>query len=241
MTSGLIDASIDPMFSINSTGNIVMINQAATKLFGWTREEFLDGNIAMICGGDHGAYHHMYLEEYMNGGDSGVIGQRRTLPAKRRDGTEFWVELTVVEVKTETGETYFCGHAKDMTEILKKQELMNGIIEASFDPLFVINETGIIQMINFAAVRQFGWAHEELIGQNLAHTIVGKEHAANHDEYLKRFLKTGVKKVIGKRRKLPARRKDGSKLWGTNAVPLVCDHCYSPLWIHTRKNRRIHD
>ena len=210
LTNGLIQATLDPIFAIDSSGRILMVNESATQTYQWTKEEFMGKNISMICGGGHSRYHNMYMQQYLETGETGVIGQRRVLPARRKDGSEFFVELTVVAVKTDSGDTYFCGHTRDMTEAFRKEEIMRGIIEASFDAMFLINERGIIQMVNGAAIRQFGWTREEFLKNNIS-MIVGKEHQKNHDRYLKRYMKTGVAKVMGKKRELSGRRKDGTE------------------------------
>lgn len=64
-----------------------------------------------IVGSEHTAKHDGYLKRYLETGKSGVIGKKRILPARRKDGTEFDIELAVIEVKT-GGEVYFCGYAK---------------------------------------------------------------------------------------------------------------------------------
>ena len=78
----------------------------------------------------------------------------------------------------------------DMTAAVaaQKKEIENlkyleVILDASFDALFVINDRGIIQKVNAASVKVFGWTMEELIGQNI-NIIMPEEHARKHDSYL---------------------------------------------------------
>ena len=85
-----------------------MVNTAAEDSFGWKRHEFLGSNISMVCGGDHGAKHDAYISRYLATGDTRVIGKNRELIAKRKDGSEFPIELGVVEVDTFAGETRCC-------------------------------------------------------------------------------------------------------------------------------------
>ena len=115
------------------------------------------------------------------------------------------------------GKVVFCAFIKDLSpekahqeEMKQRIDLMQGMINSSFDPMFQINEKGIIQNINTAAVALFGYRREELIGHNIS-IICGKEHAANHDGYMERYLKTGQKRVIGRKRKVAARRKGGAE------------------------------
>lgn len=201
--AGVIEAALDPMFQINEKGIITTVNKAATQQFGWSREEFLGSNISMIAGGAHRKYHDDYIRRYLQTGKAKVMGKKRELPARRKDGSEFRIELGVVELNTDYGgEHLFCGYVHDVTRIKKNERLFAGIIEASLDPMFQINDSGTIQMVNNAAVSLFGWSHQEFLGRNIS-MITGGGHGKNHDSYLQRYLKTGETRVIGKKRHLP--------------------------------------
>lgn len=207
----IVEASLDPMFQINEKGTIQMVNKAAVRQFGYSREQFLGNNISMIVGGGHAKNHDKYLKRYLETGITKVIGKKRILDARRSDGTEFPIELGVVEVDTFQGdERLFCGFVHDLSSIKKRERLTTDIVEASLDPMFLITESGIVKMVNKAALEQFGYKKEELIGLNIS-LIVGGGHDRNHDTYLKNYLTTGNTKVIGKLRQLPARRKDGTE------------------------------
>ena len=52
----------------------------------------------------------------------------------------------------------------------------SAIIEASIDPMFCINERGMIMMVNEAAIRSFGYTRKEFISANIQ-MIVGGGHA----------------------------------------------------------------
>ncbi|KAL9190483.1 hypothetical protein ACHAXT_007694, partial [Thalassiosira profunda] len=86
---------------------------------------------------------------------------------------------------------------------------LKGIVESADDAVFCIDQVGIIFLTNEAAVRQFGYAKKELIGANIS-LIMNAKEAAKHGEHLERYLKTKVKRVMGLKRELHARRKDGS-------------------------------
>ena len=102
------------------------------------------------------------------------MGSRRELPARRKDGSEFIIQLRLVEVDVpvEHGdERMFCGFILDLTEqkrlvskMKQERNLVQSILNATLDPLFQINEHGIIQLVNKAATTQFGWTRDEFIG-----------------------------------------------------------------------------
>ena len=221
-----VDAAFDPMFTIDSTGRIVMANDAAMAQFGYTYDEFMGTNISIICGGDHRDRHDGYMQRYLKTGEAHIIGKKREVPARRKDGTEFPVSLGVSEMKMQEGEDddssvtqerYFCAYLRDLTEqkrqekeILNSKALLQALIDSSFDPMFAINEHGIITVVNQAAVSMFGWTKEEFLGSDIS-MICGGGHSRRHAGYIQRYLETGQARMIGRRRQLPARRKDGSE------------------------------
>ena len=89
-------------------------------------------------------------------------------------------------------------------------QLERAMLDSSFDSMFAINQSGIIQTVNTAALREFGFKEGELLGQNIS-VIVAGGHAKHHDRYLENYRKTREKRLIGTQRELTARRKDGSE------------------------------
>lgn len=215
LTSGIIDASFDGLFVISEQGVIQRVNKASCKVFGWSEEEFIGQNINMIMPRQHAEKHDSYLSEYLKTGIKRMIGKERELEACRKDGTTFPCTLGLAEVAT-NGPTLFVGFVRDITfqkeainAVKEEQKRISKILDASFDSLLVINEKGIIQMVNEAATKTFGWTNTEFIGRNI-NIIMPPLHAAKHDSYIQKYLATGFKKMIGKQREVESLRKDGS-------------------------------
>ena len=61
-----VDASFDAMFTIDSKGTILLLNDAAIDLFGYDYNELLGEPISTICGGDHAAKHQQYIGNYVS-------------------------------------------------------------------------------------------------------------------------------------------------------------------------------
>lgn len=193
ITEAAFEAALDPIFQIDEHGKIQMVNSAAVKTFGWKRSEFLGSNISMICGGGHEAKHSGYMARYLATGETRVIGKNRELIAKRKDGSEFPIELGVVEVDTFAGDVrLFCGFVRDLTNIKAREQLAQEMVKGALDPVFQINESGIILMVNKAALKTFGYEREELVGHNVS-IICGGSHGigSNHDNYIKKYIRTG--------------------------------------------------
>ncbi len=86
---------------------------------------------------------------------------------------------------------------------------LNGIIETATDGIITINERGVIELVNTAAATLFGYAPEEMVGQNVR-ILMNSPHRENHDGYMDRYARTGEARIIGIGRELEGRRKDGT-------------------------------
>lgn len=86
---------------------------------------------------------------------------------------------------------------------------LRSILDTVPDATVVINEKGTITSFSAAAVRQFGYAKDEAIGQNV-NILMPEPYHGEHDSYLMRYLETGEKRIIGVDRIVVGRRKDGS-------------------------------
>jgi len=83
------------------------------------------------------------------------------------------------------------------------------ILDTVLDATIVSEQDGTIVSFNAAAVRQFGYAEEEAVGQNLR-ILMPQPYRNEHDGYMHRYLATGEKRIIGVDRVVVGRRKDGS-------------------------------
>lgn len=121
------------------------------------------------------------------------MGTQRELTAQRKDKSTFPCVLGLAQIKDSH---LFCGFIRDVTmekqalsEIVSSKKYMETILDASFDALFVINDRGIIQKVNEASVRVFGWTADELVGKNI-NIIMPEERARMHDSYLESEFST---------------------------------------------------
>lgn len=85
----------------------------------------------------------------------------------------------------------------------------SAIVNASVDAIITVNERGLIVSFNPGAARMFGYTPEEVLGQSV-NVLMPPPYASEHDSYLEKYLETGVKRIIGIGRRVPARRRDGS-------------------------------
>lgn len=83
------------------------------------------------------------------------------------------------------------------------------LMEAAVDAIIVVDAQGCILAANEATTRMLGYVARQLIGQNVS-ILMPEPDRNSHQGYMKKYLETGVAKIIGRGRQITARRSDGS-------------------------------
>jgi PAS domain S-box-containing protein len=86
---------------------------------------------------------------------------------------------------------------------------LNGILESAVVAIITIDSRGIIESVNPATERLFGYEAVELEGQNVK-ILMPEPYRAEHDGYIESYARTSVKKIIGIGREVFGRRQDGT-------------------------------
>lgn len=92
---------------------------------------------------------------------------------------------------------------------MERAKLLNAIIENAIDGIITIDDKGLIEHINPAALALFGYEREELVGKNVS-VLMPPPDKERHDVYLHNYNHTGKKNIIGIGREVTGQRKDGS-------------------------------
>jgi PAS domain S-box-containing protein len=87
---------------------------------------------------------------------------------------------------------------------------LRAIVDTAVDGIITINERGIVETMNPAAERIFGYDAKEVIGRNVS-MLMPEPYRSEHDSYLKRYLRTGERRIIGIGREVRGARKDGAE------------------------------
>jgi two-component system sensor kinase FixL len=100
--------------------------------------------------------------------------------------------------------------ASGTAEDLRAREAhLQSILDTVPDAMIVIDTSGIIQSFSSAAERLFGYSATEIIGQNIK-VLMPSPYRENHDDFIKRYLDTGERRIIGLGRVVVGERRDGS-------------------------------
>jgi PAS domain S-box-containing protein len=122
LARNIIETSVDAFLQMDESGAIRMWNSQAEKLFGWTREEALGKDVIdlVVVGDDHEAL-KAALGRFLSSGQQQILGRRREILVRRRDGGEFRAELSVTAMRTRNG-VLFNGFARDLSDKIAAEE-----------------------------------------------------------------------------------------------------------------------
>ncbi len=96
-------------------------------------------------------------------------------------------------------------------ELLEDREArLSAILDTAVDGIITIDEGGIIESVNAATERIFGYAGEELVGNNIT-MLMPSPYREKHDEYITRYIRTGEPRIIGIGREAEGQHKDGRR------------------------------
>ncbi|MEE2656902.1 MAG: PAS domain S-box protein [Candidatus Latescibacterota bacterium] len=111
----VFDNLIDGIISIDEAGNIESFNRAAETIFGYEPGEVIGRNVTVLMPEAYGRHHQAYIAHYIETGEKRIIGMGREVTGRRKDGSEFPMEVAVSEF-FEDGRRCFTGIVRDITE-----------------------------------------------------------------------------------------------------------------------------
>lgn len=99
----LLDAAPDAIIEANAEGRIVLVNDIAQRLFGYTREEFLTLSIEALVPDSVRSRHADYRARFAAKASTRPMGSGLELKARRKDGSVFPVEISLSPIHSDEG------------------------------------------------------------------------------------------------------------------------------------------
>lgn len=151
--STLLDNVIDAIVTIDETGLIETFNPAAERIFGYGKAEIIGHNVKLLMPAGYREQHDGYLAAYRNSGVPRILGKDLELPAQRRNGEQFTMELAVSQI-TLQGQRRFIAVIRDISERKRiermKSEFVSTVSHELRTPLTSI--AGALGLINGGAL-----------------------------------------------------------------------------------------
>jgi PAS domain S-box-containing protein len=189
LSSDLLETLPDAIVAVDHSGTIVQINSQTQELFGYDRDQLIGQKIEMLVPDRYRRQHQHHRKNFAEVPKTRRMGADLDLYGRRRNGSEFPVEISLSPVSTEQGTFVLSairdiGDRKRIAEELRRanEELhrktaeqlgeyrarLASIIDSSEDAILSKDLNGIITSWNRGAEHTYGYAPEEAIGKHIS-------------------------------------------------------------------------
>lgn len=173
----LLDAAPDGMLLTNADGTIVLVNKQLESLFGYDRHELIGTTVERLLPDRFKDGHAAHRRDYRIDPRPRSMGSGLDLWARRADGSEFPVEISLSPV-TEHGDVYYFASIRDVSDRLETERQLReseAAFRASFEDAPVammivgLEPSGrrTIQQANRAMGAMLGLSAETLQGMSV--------------------------------------------------------------------------
>jgi PAS domain S-box-containing protein len=215
----LLDSVVESVLIVDRDGRISDMNRMAEAIFGYERTELLRQPIEYLLPERFRDAHVALREGYMANPHRMPLGIGRDLIARRRDGSEFPVEISLSPIPSGAGIRVLVL----ITDISQRRRLEQEREESSTESraeetVLITDLAGTIQYVNRAFERVSGYSSGEVIGKNpriLKSGLQAKEYYSQMWTTL-RSGRTWESRLIN-------RRKDGSLFHQDVSIAPVLD------------------
>lgn len=202
----LLELTHDAIFVRSLAGKILYWNRGAEALYGWRKEE-ARGQISHILLQSEFPQPLTEIEK-----EALEKGQwEGELTHRRRDGATLIISSRWSLRTDPLGKPLsFLEINRDITERRNEAEKFRKLLEAAPDAMVIANPDGRIELVNAQTEKVFGYAREELMGQQVE-MLMPRQFQDVHVEHRKQYSEDPHARSMGAGLELYGRRKDGSE------------------------------
>jgi protein-histidine pros-kinase len=206
----LLESVPDAMVVVNAHGRIVLANAHAGRLFGYAPAALHGRPVEVLVPERFHDAHVGHRSGYLRDPRVRAMGAGLELYGRRRDGTEFPVEISLGPVETDDG-TLTMSAIRDITDRHRAEAKFRGLLESAPDAIVIVNRDGRIILVNAQTERLFGYARETLLGQPVE-TLVPERYRAAHGSHRGGYFTQPRSRAMGAGLSLYGLRRDGTEV-----------------------------
>jgi len=207
LSSSVMEAIPDAVAAVNQQGLIIQVNSQTETLFGYTRDELIGQKIEILVPERQRPRHDLHRERFHQQPKIRRMGSGLDLYGRRRDGSEFPVEISLSPVAGADGIIVLSAirdisdrkrieeelrRANQELDRRKSRELRDNqtrlalIVDSSQDAIIGKNLDGVVTHWNKGAEQMYGYTAAEIIGQPVS-TLAPPERADEIPEILRKI------------------------------------------------------
>ncbi|HEY6886403.1 MAG TPA: PAS domain S-box protein, partial [Solirubrobacter sp.] len=127
--SAILNAAFDSIITMDHLGNVVEVNRAAERTFGYRAEEMIGRELAaLIVPPSLRAAHRRGVRKYLETGATTIAYHPLELEGMRKDGSEFPCEVVITRADL-PGPPLFCGYLRDVTDVRDRERDQRRLME----------------------------------------------------------------------------------------------------------------
>jgi len=204
-----IESSPNAMVMVDADGKILLLNTQMEQLFDYRRDELLGQPVELLIPERFRDPHPQLRQSFLANPQFRPMGLGRDLRARRKDGTEFAVEIGLNPIKTDQGMVVLSAIV-DITQRKKAEDMFRQAVESAPAGMVMIDAVGKIVLVNAQTERLFGYRRDELLGQRVE-ILVPERFRLQHPENRSGFFANPKARSMGVGRDLFGRHKSGAE------------------------------
>jgi PAS domain S-box-containing protein len=206
----LLDAVPAGIIVTHQDGRISYLNAEAEQLFGYLRDELIGQSIDLLLPDRFSLNHAQLRQSYIDNPSTRYMGAGRDLYGKRKDDSEFPLEIGLRSL-TADGEQFIVATIVNIARRKQLEQRLVKVIEASPYGQLLVDEQGIIQLINPSLLQLFGYTKDELLGKSMD-ILLPERYRDGHEKLRAGYVQKPSLRPMGLGRDLTGRHKSGTEI-----------------------------